>query len=328
MNTLKDLRVRISSVKSTQKITSAMKMVATAKLRKAQERLDYGRFYRDQYESAVRHALRSVLDLDTQSLLLTGAQGAEKATDVLIIAIGTDRGLCGGYNATITREVKHCVRQIHKIQPTAKVHLLPFGRKIKSSLSRDVDDGSVVAQMYMGKTYNAATQSFAALLDQREIDVLVKEIIDRVFEARIGYVHVVTGTFKSIVSQPITNQQLIPFVAEDQGTVQNGMAGDGFASDRFTQKATDLSNQPPFTLFEPNLNTLLDLLLSHFLKAQLNQFFLENCACEHAARMTAMDNATRNAREMIQKLQLRYNQGRQAQITNELIEIISGSSAV
>lgn len=303
MTTLKDLRVRIKSVKSTQKITSAMKMVATAKLHKAQDRLENSRAYAHGFKRSLHHALKNAQDVDPLPLLL---MGGDKGVP-LILAIATDRGLCGGYNTTITREVKALVNRIARTNGGSgggSALIAAVGRKIENNLQCDCETSKINATFFKLKTSADCVQAMA---DFKHISSIAEEIADLLEAGVISSVHVVTGHLKSIISQPIEVRQLVPFID--------------------APAAAD-DEDSPYTIFEPKPEILMKLMLMHNFVVQLNMLFLENSACEHAARMSAMDNATRNARDMISNLQLRYNQGRQAQITNELNEIISGSSAV
>ncbi|MES2252437.1 MAG: ATP synthase F1 subunit gamma [Pseudomonadota bacterium] len=299
MNNLKDLRVRIKSVKSTQKITSAMKMVATAKLRKAQERLENGRVYATKFEHSLHHALHNSADIDPLPLLKTG----NKEGGIFILAIATDRGLCGGYNTSIMREIKAFTHALSQTDNRA-ITIAAIGRKIKSTLGRECDAGRIDARLF---EFQTAVSAEHTTMDFKQVSGIAEEIMALLESGEIGSVHIITGRLKSIISQPIEARQLVPLIDE-------------------TVAGTEA--EAPYTIFEPKPEILTKLMLMHNFIVQMNTLFLENTACEHAARMTAMDNASRNARDMIQKLQLRYNQGRQAQITNELIEIISGSNAV
>jgi F-type H+-transporting ATPase subunit gamma len=301
MTTLKDLRVRIKSVKSTQKITSAMKMVATVKLRKAQERLENSRAYANGFKRSLHHALQnSVQDVDPLPLLLSGnSEGAS-----FILAIATDRGLCGGYNTTIIREVKALVNRIARSTNGNPIMIAAIGRKINAMLQRECEARKINATFFDFKTPTIFAQAMA---DFKQIASIAEEIMGLLDAGLINSVHVVTGHLKSIISQPVEARQLVPLI-DTSATIDDSDA--------------------PYTIFEPKPEILMKLMLMHNFVVQLDMLFLENTACEHAARMTAMDNATRNARDMISDLQLRYNQGRQAQITNELNEIISGSNAV
>jgi F-type H+-transporting ATPase subunit gamma len=300
MTTLKDLRVRIKSVKSTQKITSAMKMVATAKLRKAQDRLEHSRAYAHGFKRSLHHALQNAQDVDPLPLLLTG--GDEGVP--LILAIATDRGLCGGYNTTITREVNALANRIARSTNGDCPLIAAVGRKIETNLQRDCETNKISATFLKLK---ASTDFAHVVADFKHIGSIAEEIVGLLEAGVINSVHVVTGHLKSIISQPIEVRKLVPFI--DAPTAAD-------------------DEDSPYTIFEPKPEILIKLMLMHNFMVQLSMLFLENTACEHAARMSAMDNATRNARDMISDLQLRYNQGRQAQITNELNEIISGSSAV
>ncbi|MES2608031.1 MAG: ATP synthase F1 subunit gamma [Pseudomonadota bacterium] len=300
MTTLKDLRVRIKSVKSTQKITSAMKMVATVKLRKAQDRLENSRAYAYRFKRTLHHALQNFQDLDTLPVLLTGSnQGVP-----FILAIAADRGLCGGYNGSIIREVKALANRMAQSMNGNPILIAAIGRKIRTTLQRECEARRINATFFDFKTSMTLAQ---ATPDFNQIGSIAEEIVGLLQVERVSSVHVVTGHLKSIISQPIEVRQLVPFV---------------------DALATTDDVDSPFTILEPKPEILLKLMLMHNFIVQLDTLFIENVTCEHAARMTAMDNATRNARDMIGDLQLRYNQGRQAQITNELNEIISGSNAV
>lgn len=301
MTTLKDLRVRIKSVKSTQKITSAMKMVASAKLKKAQDRLEHSRTYAQGFKCALHHALHNNMqDIDQLPLLLSGGTKGVP----FILAIATDRGLCGGYNTSIAREVKALIKRLEEGNQGQPVLIGAIGRKVKITLQRECDARKINATFFDFKSPVNFTQ---AVGDFAQISRVGEEITSLLEAGVINSVHVVTGRFKSIISQPIAVRQLVPFI-DTSATIDDA--------------------DVPFTIFEPKLEILMKLMVSHNFVVQLDMLFLENTVCEHAARMTAMDNATRNARDMISDLQLRYNQGRQAQITNELNEIIAGSNAV
>ncbi|MDP3372237.1 MAG: ATP synthase F1 subunit gamma [Candidatus Paracaedibacteraceae bacterium] len=294
MNNLKDLRVRIKSVKSTQKITSAMKMVANAKLRKAQERVLHGMLYSRKFKSVLNHVINSSHEVESAPLL----QAGNECAPAFILAIATDRGLCGGYNANVMKEVRALaegLKEKHK-----EIMIATFGRKVESALKRECSTHNfdVIVHELQAANFDHASLNFKHIVD------LAAEIIDLLHTGKIGSVYVVTGHLKSIIQQPIKTTQLVPLIKE--------------------KKEENIE----YTIFEPKYEDLIMQLLTQNLIAQLNTLFLDNTACEHAARMTAMDNATRNARDMIQNLQLRYNQGRQEQITNELNEIISGSNAL
>ena len=291
MSTLKELRTRIKVVKSTQKITAAMKMVATAKLKRAQERAELGRPYADSFQTLLQRVLLTVRDCDIMSPLYKNT-----GTKTLIIGIGTDRGLCGAYNTNIVREVKDVAKTITR--EGGSIVVVGIGRKVHDVLKREFVDHSV--------SFSASTVFEKSIPTLGHVEAIAAEIMEWLEAGIISKVSVVTGHLKSLISQPIKVSRLVPLLSDE---------------------TTDTYDEMPYTLFEPKPEKLIPQMLVHNFVIQLNRLFAENTACEHAARMAAMDNASRNARDMIQKLQLRYNQGRQAQITNELIEIISGAEA-
>ncbi len=291
MSTLKELRTRIKVVKSTQKITAAMKMVATAKLKRAQERAESGRPYADSFQTLLQRVLLMPHDDDVASPLYRNTE-----SKMLILAIGTDRGLCGAYNTNIIREVKEVATTV--MREGGSVLVAGIGRKIHDVLKREFVDSSI--------SFSVPTVFEKSIPTLGHVEEIATEIMGWLDAGVMGRVCVVTGHLKSLISQPIRMSRLVPLLSDE---------------------TTDTHNEMPYTLFEPRPEKLIPQMLVHNFMIQLNRLFAENSACEHAARMAAMDNASRNARDMIQKLQLRYNQGRQAQITNELIEIISGAEA-
>lgn len=288
MPSLKDLRLRIKSVKSTQKITSAMKMVAAAKLRKAQEKAVAARPYAHALEKILVNVLSQQPDMSKPPLLLTG--NPDNSTH-LIVVMTSDRGLCGGFNINISRDVKHLVRRFQA--DNIPVKILCIGRKGRDLLRREY--GSLIIDTIAdigrkGINIDEATQ--------------VCHQLQRLLEDNIcGGMTVVYSVFKSALSQEVTRRQLIPLVIEE--TQDRGVFE-----------------------FEPSQEELIEQLLPKNFAIQLYQILLETNASEHGARMTAMDNATRNARDVIRRLELNYNRTRQAYITKELIEIISGAEAL
>jgi F-type H+-transporting ATPase subunit gamma len=291
MATLKALRMRIASVKSTQKITSAMKMVAAAKLRRAQE----------QAEAARPYALRMGRMLGSLAASMTAGAGAPKllagtgADKVHLLVVATsDRGLCGGFNSTIVRLVRSDIR---KLQAEGKaVKLLCVGRKGREQLRRDYANlivGSIDELNRKRLSFADATRvsdKVLAMFDAGEFDVCA------FYYAR----------FKSAISQIPTRLQLVPFVPSEAPANDTGASYE----------------------YEPEEGEILEALLPRNLAVQVYGGLLENGASEQGARMSAMDSATRNAGDMIKKLTLNYNRSRQASITKELIEIISGAEAV
>lgn len=296
MPSLKDLRVRITSVKSTQKITSAMKMVAAAKLKRAQVAAEQGRPYAESMERMLGGLLAGMASRDNAPVLLAG-RGAEQKH--LLVVVTSDRGLAGGFNANIAREAR---RKISTLQREGKeVKLLLVGRKGRDALRRD--HGRLIIDTLENVTRNGAQFEPARELSRR---------LRTMFEA--GEFDVCTllfNTFKSAISQVVTAKQVIPFPA-----------------DELVPAAAATPEQGGIYEMEPDDDALLNDLLPANLSMQVFRALLESYASEQGARMTAMDNATRNAGDMIGRLTLTYNRSRQAAITKELIEIISGAEAV
>jgi F-type H+-transporting ATPase subunit gamma len=293
MPSLKSYRVRIASVKSTQKITSAMKMVAAAKFRRAQDQALAARPYAERMARVLGSLAGAVAGGDGPRLL--SGTGADKVH--LVVVATSDRGLCGAFNSSIVRGARQFIRELLAQGKTVKI--LCVGRKGRDQLRRDFAKNIIETIEDVGKKRlsfadaQRVTDRVLALFEGGEFDV-----------ATLFY-----NRFKSAISQIVTKQQLIPFPVE---------AG--------SQPATD-DSQAVYE-FEPDEEEILADLLPRNLAVQVFRALLENAASEQGARMTAMDNATRNAGDMIKKLTLQYNRSRQASITKELIEIISGSEAV
>ena len=295
MPSLKDLRNRIRSVKSTQKITSAMKMVAAAKLRRAQEQAEAARPYAVRLERMIASLAARLRNTAGAPPLLTGSG----RTDTHLVIVATsDRGLCGGFNTSIAREARTMVRALVAEGKTVKI--LCVGRKGRDQLRRDFARLIVDTIELVGKkriSFADADQVAArarAMFEAGEIDVAT----------------IIFARFKSAISQIVTRQQLIP-VALPPVAADAPAAGGAAIYE-----------------YEPDEETILQALLPRNLSVQIFGALMENNASEHGARMTAMDNATRNAGDMIDALTLNYNRTRQAVITRELIEIISGAEAV
>jgi F-type H+-transporting ATPase subunit gamma len=294
MATLKDLRVRIRSVKSTQKITSAMKMVAASRLRRAQEQAEAARPYAMRMERMLGSLAASILGSGTAPPLLAGTG---KSDVHLLIVATSDRGLAGGFNATILREARRTIRELQRGGKTVKV--LTIGRKGRDGLRRDYGRLIIDSLTEVGRPRlqfaNAQTigARVLALFDASEFDVAT----------------IIYNRFKSAMTQIVTRQQLVPFVVPE------------------TVERPDPAVQGVYE-FEPEEAEILASLLPRNLAVQLYTALLENNASEQGARMTAMDNATRNAGDMIDRLTITYNRSRQAAITKELIEIISGAEAL
>lgn len=308
MPSLKDLRVRITSVKSTQKITSAMKMVAAAKLKRAQAAAEQGRPYAESMERMLSNLLSSMPASGNAPKLLTG--GGSEQTHLLVI-ITADRGLCGGFNANIARETR---RKVAALQREGKsVKLLMIGRKGRDALKRD--HGKLIID-----TIENVTRAGAQFGPARDISRRLEGMFDK---GEFDVCTIIFNTFKSAISQVVTAKQIIPFpVAELQTETPATAGGHGTA-----EHAAGDASKPVYEM-EPEEPVLLADLLPANLSMQIFRALLESTASEQGARMTAMDNATRNAGDMIARLTLTYNRSRQAAITKELIEIISGAEAV
>ena len=289
MPSLKDLKNRISSVKSTQKITSAMKMVAAAKLRRAQDQALASRPYTSLMDNIVSKI--SSKAAGTAIDLLTGKP--ENKTQLLVV-FSADRGLCGGFNGSITRSVRKEVNNLQK--DGINVRLLMVGKKSADSLNREY--GNLFIDKIEGKS---AKPNYA------DAEVLATKIIEWFENGEFGVCRVIYNKFVSAIAQEVTFKSLIPAEIQVNQEIQN-----------------DTSVYD----FEPSEEEILTDLLPRNLATQLFSSQIESTASELAARMTAMDNATRNAGEMIDKLTLQYNRTRQAVITSELIEIISGAEAL
>jgi F-type H+-transporting ATPase subunit gamma len=298
MPSLKDLKNRIKSIKNTQKITKAQKMVAAAKLRRAQERAEAARPYAEQMEKVLKSLAERTTPSAVDSLLLTGTGRDEKH---LIIVLTSDRGLAGAFNSSIVRATR---RKIHELEADGKqVVIFTVGRKAHDMLRLEHGKRIVARLTEVGKRQ----------VSFQDAQHIVRIAMEKFANDGIDVVHIVYNRFKSAISQTVTFQQIIPLPVEGPSkALESG------------------ENPPPPTPYEyePSEEEILADLLTRNLAVQLYRALLENAASEQGARMTAMDNATRNAGEIINKLTLKYNRTRQAAITKELIEIISGAEAL
>ena len=293
MPNLKDLKNRIASVKSTRKITKAMQMVAAAKLRRAQEAAEASRPYTERFNAVMAGLAASVGGSDSAPKLLSGT-GEDKVH--LLVVMTAERGLCGGFNSNIAKKAKAHAREL--LAQGKEVKILTVGKKGRDALRRDLGDHLVghvdlseVKKIGYGDAQNIA-QDVLNRFDAGEFDV-----------ATIFY-----AKFVNVVMQTPTAQQIIPAKFEADADEDSG------ASTLFD--------------YEPSEEAVLADLLPRGVATAIFSALLENGASEQGARMSAMDNATRNAGEMIDKLTIHYNRSRQAVITNELIEIISGAEAL
>ena len=292
MPSLKDLKIRINTVKSTQKITSAMKMVASAKLKKAQEKAESGRPYATKMSSIVS-TLASKVNKGSGPKLLFG-NNSDK--NILLVAISADRGLCGGFNNNISKEVRRRVKELENDGKIVKLILV--GRKVGSVLKREM--GNRIIGSFTGIQGDNLTFT--------KVSPVSLQILSLFEENNVDEVEMLYNRFQSVISQVVTKKQLIPAEVSDE--------------------KIDEEDQQTTYEYEPEEEIILNDLLPRNLSTQIYSALLESSAGELAARMTAMDNATRNAGELIDRLTLEYNRTRQAFITKELIEIISGAEAV
>lgn len=292
MASLKDLRVRIKSVKSTQKITKAMQMVAASKLRRAREQAEAARPYAEKMQEMLGALAANAMQSGTASPLMVGRP--ENKTHLLVVAT-SDRGLCGGFNGSIVKAVKRRVDVLEHEGKTVK--LLCVGKKGYEALK------SVFGSKIAGRLPLMSGRTLA-YEDAKQVAIKVVGMFE---EGAFDSCSIVFSTFKSAISQIVTFKPLIPLQLPEQAVAQGASA---------------------VYEYEPEESEIQEALLPRNLEVQIFHSLLENAASEQGARMTAMDNATRNAGEMIKKLTLQYNRSRQAAITKELIEIISGAEAL
>ncbi|MBN8531676.1 MAG: F0F1 ATP synthase subunit gamma [Alphaproteobacteria bacterium] len=294
MASLKALKNRIKSVKSTQKITKAMKMVAASKLRRAREQAEATRPYAERMERMLRSLATSFLGNENAPKLLVG-NGNNKTH--LIVVMTSDRGLCGAFNSSILRETRKTIRALQGEGKTVK--LLCVGRKGFDLLQREY------APLLLGRVEEVSGKK---TLSYAEGALLADRITELFTKGEVDVISILFNRFRSAISQIPTLQQIIPLQMEE---------------------ATAVSGEAlPAYDYEPDEEEILKELLPKNLAMQSYRALLESAASEQGARMTAMDNATRNSGDMIKKLNLVYNRSRQAAITKELIEIISGAEAV
>ncbi|WP_071672893.1 F0F1 ATP synthase subunit gamma [Nioella nitratireducens] len=291
MPNLKDLKNRIESVKSTRKITKAMQMVAAAKLRRAQDAAEAGRPYAERMQAVMGGLATSVGGSDSAPRLLAGT-GSDQTH--LLVVLTAERGLCGGFNSTIVRLVRTRIQEL--IGQGKTVKLLTVGKKGREQLRRDYAD-LMVGHVDLSEVKRVGYANAAEIAG---------DILKRFDAGEFDVASIYFNTFQSVISQIPTETQIIPAKfdapeADDASTLYD---------------------------YEPSEEAILADLLPRGVATQIFSALLENGASEQGARMSAMDNATRNAGDMIDKLTIEYNRSRQAVITNELIEIISGAEAL
>ena len=292
MPSLDDLKKRITSVKSTQKITKAMKMVAAAKLRRAQENAEKGRPFSEKMNNIILNLSNSISDKDNASKFLVGTG---KDNIHLCVVITADKGLCGGFNSNICKKAKNYFEKIIKEGKTLKI--ITVGSKGEDQLKRMY--GSYMVEKINFKGFKKITY--------KEAEQVGNIIIKMFKESKFDVCKIFYNQFKNVMTQIPQEQQIIP--------IEN-------------KKNEENKNQENFYEFEPEENEILEDLLPRNISTQIFKAFLENGASEQGSRMTAMDSATRNAGDLVDKLTITYNRSRQAAITKELIEIISGAESL
>ena len=291
MPSLDDLKKRIKSVKSTQKITKAMKMVAAAKLRKAQENAEKGRRYSQKIQNIILNLTRSISDRQNAPKLLVGT-GIDKTH--LCVVLTADRGLCGGFNSNICKLAKSSFKKI--LSEGKNLKIITVGSKGLDQIKREYE--KYIVKKFSFKDKKQITFKEAEIVGNEIINLFKKNEFDKCI---LFY-----NNFKNVITQIPQAQQIVP---ADKTPIK--------------ENEENLSYE-----FEPEEDEILEDLLPKNISTQVFKAFLENAASEQGSRMTAMDNATRNAGDLVDKLTINYNRSRQASITKELIEIISGAESL
>ena len=291
MASLDDLKKRIASVKSTQKITKAMKMVAAAKLRRAQESAEKGRPYSDKMNNVILNLSSGISDKENAPKLLSGT-GSDKIH--LCVVMTSDRGLCGGFNTNIIKKAKAYFSKISEEGKELKI--ITVGSKGNDQLKRTFGD-KIIENISFKNSKN---------VNYFDADKVGKMIIEKFEKEEFDVCTIFYNQFKNVITQIPQAQQIIPLEADKKDDELDGSSYE----------------------FEPDEDEILSNLLPKNISTQIFKAMLENSASEQGSRMSAMDNATRNAGEMVDKLTIEYNRSRQAAITKELIEIISGAESL
>jgi len=291
MPSLDDLRKRIKSVKSTQKITKAMKMVAAAKLRKAQENAEKGRPYSEKMNNIILNLSNSITEKENAPKLLAGT-GNEKVH--LCIVLTADRGLCGGFNTNIVKKAKSFFEKIKS--ETKSLKIITVGSKGYDQLKR----------IYGSQIIEKISFKDSKVTNYLDADIVGKKIIELFEKNEFDMCTIFYNQFKNVMTQIPQEQQIIPLKSNE---IKKNSVEDNYE-------------------FEPEEDEILSNLLPKNISTQIFKAMLENSASEQGSRMTAMDSATRNAGELVDKLTINYNRSRQAAITKELIEIISGAESL
>ena len=291
MASLDDLKKRIASVKSTQKITKAMKMVAAAKLRKAQESAEKGRPYSEKMNKVILNLSSGISDKENAPKLLSGT-GNDKVH--LCVVMTSDRGLCGGFNSNIIKKAKSYFSKI--LSEGKELKIITVGSKGNDQLKRMYGD-KIIENISFKESKNAN------YFDAAKVG---KIVIDKFESSEFDICTIFYNQFKNVITQIPQAQQIVPLNSED-------------SEDNTSEESYE---------FEPDEDEILSNLLPKNISTQIFKAMLENSASEQGSRMSAMDNPTRNAGEMVDKLTIQYNRSRQAAITKELIEIISGAESL
>ena len=294
MPSLDDLKKRIKSVKSTQKITKAMKMVAAAKLRKAQESAEKGRPYSNKMQNIILNLTKSINNPENAPKLLVGT-GNDQI--YLCVVMTADRGLCGGFNSNICKLAKNHFKKL--LSEGKKIKIIAVGSKGLDQIKRDY--GQYIIKKFSFKEKKQ--------ISFKEADIVGREIIELFNKKEFDRCVIFYNNFKNVITQIPQAQQIIPAELADL-------------------KDGDKNQEQISYEFEPDEDEILEDLLPKNISTQVFKAFLENAASEQGSRMTAMDNATRNAGDLVDKLTINYNRSRQASITKELIEIISGAESL
>jgi F-type H+-transporting ATPase subunit gamma len=296
MPSLKTLKLRIKSIRSTQKITKAMKMVATSKLKRAREKAESSAEYANQMLSMVKSISKGVISSCRDGIKLL--RGSEKDDVNLIVLITSDRGLCGPFNQNVIKLARQKIKELESQQK--KVKLILVGSKGYDALKKT--HAAFIIENYKGLGHRGITFFEAKNIADNVLNVFEKKEIDTCT--------LIYNKFKSVISQIPTEQKIIPLSSEEEGIE--------IVKDSISNSVSE---------YEPSKEEILLNLLPKNIAVQIYRALLESNASEHGARMTAMENATRNSGDMIKRLNLIYNRTRQAYITKELIEIISGAEA-
>ena len=294
MPSLDDLKKRIKSVKSTQKITKAMKMVAAAKLRKAQENAEKGRPYSQKMQNIILNLTKSISDPENAPKLLVGT-GKDQV--YLCVVLTADRGLCGGFNSNICKLAKTNFKKL--LSEGKEIKIITVGSKGLDQIKRKYGK-------YVIKKLNFKNKKQISF---NEAEIVGKEIIELFNKNEFDKCIIFYNNFKNVITQIPQAQQIIP-------------------AEKIESNDKDKTEEKLSYEFEPDEDEILEDLLPKNISTQVFKAFLENAASEQGSRMTAMDNATRNAGDLVDKLTINYNRSRQASITKELIEIISGAESL